>query len=145
MRSIRSSSISRNFERLMRGAGRIEQEMNAAEAVERELDHVLDRGALGDVDGQRQRLGADRVDLLSRFLDTLFVDVGADDVGALAGKNQRGGAADAAAGARNDDGLSRESSPAFSAWYSPLGVMPLSRIMDCPAHRVSGNDRWHVA
>src|SRR5262245_62664646 len=37
-----------------------------------------------------------------------MVDVGADHVGALAREDQRGGLADAAGGAGNDDGLSAE-------------------------------------
>ena len=41
------------------GARRIEQKMDAAEFVERALDHVVDRRALGHVDrGERQRLAA---------------------------------------------------------------------------------------
>ena len=103
----------------MRGAGRIEQEVHAAEAVERELDHVLDGSASGDIDGERERLGAERVDLLSRFLDTLLVDIGANDVGALARENQRGGAADAAAGPCNDDGLPVKVVWRFRHWLSP--------------------------
>ena len=55
------------------GAGRIEQKMYGAEAINGELDHVLDRPALGDVDGERQRLAADRVDLFRRFLDAVLI------------------------------------------------------------------------
>ena len=53
-------------------------------------------------------LGADLVDLLHRLGDALAVDVGADHVGALAREDQRGGAADAAGGAGDDDGFSVE-------------------------------------
>jgi hypothetical protein len=114
------------------GAGGIEQEMHAAETVERELDHVLDGSAFGDVDGERQRLGAKRINLLGRLLDALFVDVGANHVGTLAGEDQCGGAADAAAGPRNDDGFT-------------VKIVRRFRHGDCPLEchgRAGRNSSW---
>ena len=69
------------------GAGRIEQKMHGAEAVDGELDHVLDRTAFGDVNGERQGLAADCVHIFRRLLDAVFVNIGAYDVGLFARKN----------------------------------------------------------
>ena len=91
-----------------RGAGRVEQEVYGTERIERALDHVVDLRAFGDVDLQRQRLAALGVDLRGGFLDAGLVQVGADHVGAFAGKDIGGGAADAACGAGDDHGLSGE-------------------------------------
>ena len=96
------------FRARQRGAGRIEQKIDAAEAVDGEVHHVVDGGALGDVDSERQRLAADLVDLLGGLFDAFFVDVGAHHIGALAGENQRGRPSDAAGGAGDDDGLAVE-------------------------------------
>ena len=89
-------------------ACRVEKKLHAAETVNGKLDHVFDGCALGDVDGQCQRLTADVVDLLGRLFDTGLVDVGADDIGLLTCENQCGGAADAAGRAGDDDGFARE-------------------------------------
>ena len=61
------------------------------------VDHGVDLGARGHVDLQRQRLAAGAVDLFGGGARGVFVDVGAHHIGALAGEDQRGGAADAAA------------------------------------------------
>ncbi len=90
------------------GARRVEQEMNAAEVTERQLDHVVNRRPLGHVDGERQPLRARRVDLLDGLRNAVLVDVGAHHIGAFARKDLGGGAADAAGGAGDDDGLSVE-------------------------------------
>jgi len=72
---------------------RVEQELHASEAVDRQLHHVVDRRAPGHVDGERQRLGALGGHLLHGRLHAGLVDVGADQIGALAREDQRGGAA----------------------------------------------------
>jgi hypothetical protein len=64
--------------------------------------------ARGDVDLERKRLAAFAVDLIGGLARTGLIDVGAHDVGALAGKNKRRGAANAAPGASDDDGFSGE-------------------------------------
>ncbi len=77
-------------------AGGIEQELDAAKSCERVFGHVVNLGPLGDVDLDSQRPAAFPVDLRSRFASAFLVDVGANDIGAFACKDQRGGAADAA-------------------------------------------------
>ncbi len=82
--------------------------MHGAEAVDGELDHVPDRPAFGDVDGESQRLAADGIDLFRRLLDAVFVDISAYDVRFLARENERSGPTDAAGGPGDDDGFPRE-------------------------------------
>ena len=91
-----------------RGARRVEEELHRAECGDSALRHVVELGARGDVGLERERLAAGGIDRGSRVARTLLVDVGADDVGALAREDQRGGAADAACGAGDDDRLSGE-------------------------------------
>src|SRR5262249_17411389 len=86
----------------------IEPELLSAKRGERALDHAGDRAARGDIDRQRQGLAALAVDQFCRRASARFVDVGTHDVGALAGEDQRGGAADAAPRAGDDDGLTGE-------------------------------------
>jgi hypothetical protein len=88
-----------------RRACRVEQELHVAERIKRTLDHVLDLRPLGDVDLERQRLTALGVDFTGGLLDAGLVEVGADHVGAFAREDVCGGAADAARGAGDDDGL----------------------------------------
>jgi hypothetical protein len=78
------------------GAGGIEQELDAAESCDRAFGHLVDLGPLGDIDLDSKRPAAIPLDLRSRFIGALLVDVGANDIGAFACKDQRGGAADAA-------------------------------------------------
>ena len=79
-----------------RGARRVEQEVDPAERGDRARHHVVDFGARSDVGTKRERLAAGAVDGRRSVAGALFVDVGADDIGSLAGEDQRGGAADAA-------------------------------------------------
>ena len=55
------------------GAGRVEQELHAAESVDGKLDHIVNGGAFvrGDIDGQCQRLTADGVNFLGGLFHRL--------------------------------------------------------------------------
>ena len=87
-------------------AGGIEQELDATKSCERAFGHCVDIGPLGNVDLDSQRPAAFPVDLRCRLISAFLVDVGANDVGAFACKDQRGGAANAACRAGDNDGLS---------------------------------------
>ncbi len=91
-----------------RSARGIEQEMDVAEGGEGARHHVVDLRARGDVDFERQGLAALAVDLRCGLSRAGFVEVGADHVGPLAREDQRRGAADAACGAGDNDGLAGE-------------------------------------
>ena len=127
-----------------RGARRVEQELHGAERIERALDHVVDLRALGDVDLQRQRLAALGVDLRGGFLDAGLVEVGADHVGALAGEDVRGGAADAAAGAGDDDGLPGEIVRRLRHGLSPVALQAM-RAPAAPDRRNAGRASGYFA
>ena len=90
------------------GAGRVEQELHAAETVDGKLDHIVNGGAFGDIDGECQRLTADGVNFLGGLFHARLVDVGTNDVRLLTSKNKCGRAADPAGCAGNDDGLASE-------------------------------------
>src|SRR5262249_37226187 len=68
-----------------------------------------------------QRLTAPAVDLGRGFARAVLLDVGADHVGAFAGEDQRSGAADAAGGAGDDDGLAGEIVRRLRHGCSPVG------------------------
>jgi hypothetical protein len=75
------------------GARRIEQKLHRAESIDRALHHIVDCRARGDVGLDRKCLAAFAVDQRRRFVCAGFVDIGADHIGAFAGKDQCGGAA----------------------------------------------------
>ena len=84
----------------------IEQELDAAESCDRALGHVVDFGPLGDVDLDSQRPAAVPIVVRSRFASAFLVDIGANDIGAFACKDQRSGATNAAGCTGDNDGLS---------------------------------------
>jgi hypothetical protein len=83
-------------------------EVHAAERVDRTLGHVRDLVALGHVHPQGQRLAAVVVDQGRGLACPGLIDVGAHDIGVLAREDERGGAADTARRAGDDDGLADE-------------------------------------
>ena len=80
-------------------AGVVDEDVDAAEVLERLADHRCDLVVVADVDGKGERAGADRFDLCGGFFQWLGTASGDDDVGAGAGEIERGGAADAGAAA----------------------------------------------
>ena len=86
------------------GARVVDEDIDAAEGLDGPGDRVIDLGLLADVDLERQRLAAGRLDLLGRAvngagqLGMRLDGLGGDrDVGAVARGAQRDGQADAAA------------------------------------------------
>lgn len=73
-------------------------DIEAAEGLDGLVDEGLDVLLLGDValDRNGLRRGEAGLDLLSGLLDSLGVDVGHDDLGALSGELERGLETDAA-------------------------------------------------
>ena len=84
-------------------AGIIDEDVEAAELLQRLVDHALHRFDGGEVGGDDLRLAAERADLLHRFLGGRAADGG--DVGAGGGERQRDRLADAGIGAGDDRGL----------------------------------------
>ena len=123
-----------------RGARRVEEELHRAECGDGAPRHVVDLGARGDVGLERERLAAGGIDRRRRIARTLLVEIGAHDIGALARENQRGGAADAACGAGDDDCLSGEIIAASSACALPLRRCHFYRPI-VPARRGCDNRR----
>ena len=72
----------------------------------RGLDDARDAGVVGDVGGERDDVGAGV--LGDELVEALLADVDRDHAAALAGDARCGGAADARAGTRHDDGLAGE-------------------------------------
>jgi hypothetical protein len=91
------------------GARGIEQELDVAESCNCPFGHRFNLDPLSDVDLDGRCLAALSTNLRRRFGDAFLVDVGANDIGALARTDQRGGAADAARRAGDNDGLSSKS------------------------------------
>src|SRR5271166_1232349 len=100
-------------------ARRVEEKVHRAERGDRARHHVVDFFARGDVGRERERLAAGAIDGRRSVARALLVDVGADDVGPFAGEDQRGGAADAARRAGDEDRLSDE---IRRPWHLPLLV-----------------------
>ena len=110
-----------------RGAGGIEQELDAAESCDRAFSHVVDLGPLGDVDLDSQRPAALPVDLPSCLPSASLVDVGANDIGSFTCKDQRGGAADPACRTSDDDSLSREIVRClWHCLHNPTAIVPVA-------------------
>src|SRR5262249_26182336 len=115
------------------GAGGIEQELDAAKSCERALGHVVDLVPLGDVDLNGQSLAAFSINLRCRFAGAFLVDIGANDIGALAGKDQRGGAADAAGRTGDNDGLPSKIVRCLRhSLHSPDGILHRMSLMEWP-------------
>ena len=95
--------------------GVVDQDVDAAERVDRLRHRGLDLRLVAHVHRDRQRLAARALDLLGRRVDRprqlrMRLDGlgGDDDVGAVARGAQRDGLADAAAGAGDEEGLAGE-------------------------------------
>ena len=89
---------------MARGAGVVDEDVEAAEVTDRLVDHAQDLGFAGYVGLDRQRLGAERADFLR---GRLGVRPGArvvddDPFGAGTRQVQRNGSADAGAAARDE-------------------------------------------
>ncbi len=77
----------------------------AAVLVDRRLDHLVGRGVVLEVGGDDDPLAAGGLDRVETFLQLRLGARGGDDLGALAPEQLERGAADAAAGARDDRDL----------------------------------------
>ena len=76
-------------------AGGADQDVEAAEMLDRPFDAGANRGFVGDVGGQENRLPALPADRVHRFGSLLLEDVGNDQVTSIRGESQGDGAADA--------------------------------------------------
>ena len=85
------------------GAGIVDPGVDAPEALLRHPRQGLDRLRIGHVRRNGQGRGAEPRAFLREPLQRLAAPSGGDDVGALAGEGEGGGAADAARGAGDDD------------------------------------------
>ena len=107
-----------------RNAGVGKHELEASVAGHRRFDEANDRGFVGHVDGGRPRDAVSVADPLRGVVHGL-VEVGDHDGGALPGEGERGGAADAARGARHDrafvfqSGLVIHDSKIRQLWSAP--------------------------
>src|SRR5919202_20262 len=109
----------------LRQARVVEQHVDAAEAVDRPLDHGLDLLGAGYVNLERLRLDAGGADLLDRLGRAGGVQVSGQHASPLFGECQRRSAPDAGAGAGNDRDLALQlhdfsASRTSSAWPSTL-------------------------
>src|SRR5271167_865294 len=109
-------------------ARRVEEKVHRAERGHRARHHVVDFRARGDIGLERERLAAGAIDGGRGVARALLVDVGADNVRPFAGEDQRGGAADAARRAGDEDRLSGEI--IRRPWHLPLLVSLLVSFLD---------------
>lgn len=90
-----------------------------------EFGHLFNLDPLGDVDLDGQCLAAFSINLRRGFAGAFLVEIGANDIGALARKNQRGGAPDAARRTSDNDGLSSKIVRCLRhSLHSPDGHLP---------------------
>lgn len=87
------------------GAGGVEEELDLAESCNCAFRHFIHFDPFGDVDLDGKRLAAFPIDLRRCFAGSFLVDIGANDVGSLAGEDQRCRSPDAAPRTSDDDGL----------------------------------------
>ena len=80
-----------------RQAGRVDQNVDLAEAFARGGDDAVDLLLVGGVGLHGEGLAPQRLDLGGNLARVICVDVGGDDVGALFRRHQARGAADTAA------------------------------------------------
>src|SRR5262249_15278202 len=91
-----------------RRARRVELKLHASKRLDRSVHHIADLPARGNVGRMRQRLATLAEDPIGGLFGALGIDVGADDICALARKGHCSSAADAARRAGNDDRLADE-------------------------------------
>jgi hypothetical protein len=82
----------------------VDQGVDAAEALERLVDHRPNLAVLPNVDGHGQRASADPLDFGGRLLQRLRPSTSDDDIGAAAGQIQRDGASDTGSAAGHQRG-----------------------------------------
>src|SRR5262249_21979354 len=91
-----------------RSTRRVELKLHASKRLDRSVHHIVDLSARGNVGRMRQRLATLAEDPIGGLFGALGIDVGADDICALARKGHCSSAADAARRAGNDDRLADE-------------------------------------
>ena len=89
-------------------AGVVEQDVDRAQFPHGGLDHPLDGGSIGDVDGEPERAPAESLHRPHRFGKLRFAHVGERDVRPVLGHALRDGPSDPARAARDERDLSVE-------------------------------------